>query len=1266
MKNNKVLFLLLSFVFCTPFLNGQDQPKLVLPTGHNSGILTASFSPDCKYIVTGSADNTAKLWDVSSGKLLHTIYGHTGWVNYSEFSSDGSIILTVSTDSTVKLWNASNGILLRIIKGQNSNIISAGFSPQGNTILTVNFGDNPQVWDTQSGKMLFSLNGHTENVESAVYSADGAKILTTSWDKSVRIWDSKTGKQLNSLKKQISRVSYACFSPDGKNILTASMDEGAGVWDAETGKLLFTLNGSSEYISFATYSQDGKEILVNSHDETAYIYNSNTGELICKIDDHYGRLYTVAFSSDSKSILTAGAKDDVAKIWDIQSGKLLFKLEGHKNNLINAAYSSDRKLIVTTSNDNTAKIWDSERGKLLITLENKTDNSAIAFFNADGKEVITQNMDGGVKTWSFDNGKLLGSFSTLGNIRIFLTRNPDNKITELISYDDKTIVWDVKTGEKLLELEDYVESLNLATYSPDGKTIITCSSHDLTKLWDAKSGKLLFSFFGQEESVSSATFSPDGKIVLTSYQDDTAKLWNTTTGDLIYSLEPHTVSNSPAQFSPDGKTIAIPSWDNSVRIWDTQTGKVLFTLAEHKAFVNFAIYSPDGNSILIGSADKTLKIWDSNTGKIIHTLIGHEGFIREAFFSTDGRKIVSRSDDMTVKVWDVQNGQILNTFTDHAGYLSSAKFSPDGKTILSSATDSKYVVRDAETGKLLFTHIQLCNDDWLVYDEYFRYDGTQIARDYLYFVCGNEIIELTQMKDALYVPGLEDKIRNAYPINYPKLEDLEICGTTPLVEKLDNEKGLYSYSINPRNSEFDHVEVYINDKLIYSFSKSQLIEDKDKFILNIEESEISKHFILGTENKIKVIAVSKHANSEIRSRGVTIKLNDKNPGVGNPRLFIVMIGVNDYKDANLALKFPATDATELGAAIEYSAEKFLGDTSVNLYMITSNFKPGSGYASPEKESIRLALEDIGKKSNPEDVILIFFAGHGVMQGSEDKVFTFLTSDASSENQIGISTTELQQWISFDGPNKILANKTILIFDACNSGQATKELLAFARSDDETQRIRQVEDLRDKSGLFILTASAPNQYAYEFPQYNHGLLTYCLLYELKNNPKILDDSKYLNVSKWFLETEEYLNQLVTSLGYKQDAQPYGTANIRIGIVDSDVQNKIVLASEKPVIICANVMNEETFDDDLHLKALVNSKLSEISERGIDQSLLFPQQETENANKINIRYSLKNNQIKCDIRLIKQGETLMSSVISSYKNELDILTQKIIDEVLKFAK
>ncbi|MBS4012130.1 MAG: hypothetical protein KGZ97_00010 [Bacteroidetes bacterium] len=174
--------------------------------------------------------------------------------------------------------------------------------------------------------------------------------------------------------------------------------------------------------------------------------------------------------------------------------------------------------------------------------------------------------------------------------------------------------------------------------------------------------------------------------------------------------------------------------------------------------------------------------------------------------------------------------------------------------IITTGDDHKTIIWDAETGKMLYTRLQLTDGDWLAYDEHYRYDFSEGAREHLYFTCGLEIIDLAQLKDALYVPGLVEKIMNGEDINYPKLSDLQICDALPIVERIESEKVHYHYKITTRRLGLEYVEVYINGKKVYTFQKNDLTESKGVFYLRIKQHEITKHFISGEENKVNVVA----------------------------------------------------------------------------------------------------------------------------------------------------------------------------------------------------------------------------------------------------------------------------------------------------------------------------------------------------------------------------------------------------------------------------
>ncbi|MBZ0303482.1 MAG: protein kinase, partial [Anaerolineae bacterium] len=72
--------------------------------GHTGNIWSLAFSPDSRYIATGSADRTIRIWDVDTGDVLAVLEGHTWDVNSVAFSPDGQLLASGSADGTVRLW----------------------------------------------------------------------------------------------------------------------------------------------------------------------------------------------------------------------------------------------------------------------------------------------------------------------------------------------------------------------------------------------------------------------------------------------------------------------------------------------------------------------------------------------------------------------------------------------------------------------------------------------------------------------------------------------------------------------------------------------------------------------------------------------------------------------------------------------------------------------------------------------------------------------------------------------------------------------------------------------------------------------------------------------------------------------------------------------------------------------------------------------------------------------------------------------------------
>jgi WD40 repeat protein len=277
-------------------------------------VISASFSPDGKGIVSASCDGTVRIWDAQNGIYLHTLSVHTGWVKSAEFSPDGKLIALVLCNGTVR------------------------------------------IWDIRTGVCLHTLSGHTRWVRSASFSQDGKRIASTSEDKTVRIWDIQNGVFLLTLSGHTGWVNSISFSPDGKYIVSASDDCTIRIWDAQNGDCLHTLSGHTAGVNSVSFSPDGKYIVSASYDRTVRVWDIDTSTCLHTLQGHTDNVNSVAFSPDGKWIVSA-SDDGTVRIWDAQNGVCLHTLSGHTNCVRSASFSPDGKRIVSASDDKTVRIW---------------------------------------------------------------------------------------------------------------------------------------------------------------------------------------------------------------------------------------------------------------------------------------------------------------------------------------------------------------------------------------------------------------------------------------------------------------------------------------------------------------------------------------------------------------------------------------------------------------------------------------------------------------------------------------------------------------------------------------------------------------------------------------------------------------------------------------------------------------------------------------------------------------------------------------------
>jgi len=184
---------------------------------HTKSVTAVAFSPDGTRILTGSDDNTARLWDATSGKVVAILSGHTNWVSAVAFSPAGTHVLTGSGDDTARLWDAATGKAVATLSGHTGSVEAVAFSPDGTRVLTGSDDYTARLWDAASGKTVATLSGHTGPIKAVSFSADGTHVLTWSEDKTARLWSLFKSAQdlIDTVRTSVPR----CLTPQQRQAL---------------------------------------------------------------------------------------------------------------------------------------------------------------------------------------------------------------------------------------------------------------------------------------------------------------------------------------------------------------------------------------------------------------------------------------------------------------------------------------------------------------------------------------------------------------------------------------------------------------------------------------------------------------------------------------------------------------------------------------------------------------------------------------------------------------------------------------------------------------------------------------------------------------------------------------------------------------------------------------------------------------------------------------------------------------------------------------
>jgi len=299
-----------------------------------AGIPSVAFSPDGKTMAIAVYDNTAKLLDTGSGRVLKVLRGHKNYVRAVAFSPDGKTLATGGWDRMVKLWDLPAGTERKTLAWPSEQLFGLTFSPRGQWLLAA--GGPACVWNAATGEEKLTVNPY--HVPWAVFT-DEESFLTGGYDGTIRLWNIGTGKELLRMRGR-GGVDRLAFSSRARLLAESGFSKSVPLFE-------FTLE------SPGPKEQARIRALLIKLDDDDYETRESAGK----------EMLAVGFGAESE--LRRAMKESPAAEVRIRCRRLRQQLlttpratlAGHTDQVEAVAFSPDSTLLATGSRDGSVRLW---------------------------------------------------------------------------------------------------------------------------------------------------------------------------------------------------------------------------------------------------------------------------------------------------------------------------------------------------------------------------------------------------------------------------------------------------------------------------------------------------------------------------------------------------------------------------------------------------------------------------------------------------------------------------------------------------------------------------------------------------------------------------------------------------------------------------------------------------------------------------------------------------------------------------------------------
>lgn len=1104
-----------------------------------------------------------------------------------------------------------------------------------------------------------SLNlGHTDAINGLRFSADSKYLLSSSADETLKLWEVESGKLLKTSKGSNHSYLGGLFLFREQGLVSFTPNSGPWyhwVWNIITDDIQDGTHLMPKPIDDPIFSPLEEPQKPTAWDQFKAIVPSFT--------NGFGYKHAGLYTNEASYYVRAGDQLIFHSIWDEQTQQTT----NYPGLTEKFSFNSSGQFIFGSASGATGQsvtIWAYSTGKVYTQI-NLPPNTFLNDVSPDGKWLLVTNRQGQSSKYEIAEQQL----------NPIATALPPTNIPPL---EDDT--------EKIV--------LNQAIVSPNGQYIARGGQAGEIYLHDFKTGKVKKQLRGYTQAVSRVQFRTDAPLLDFQLKDGSWRSWDLASG--IVKPEEGKAKTSMGNerpdimaWSEDHKLAIIKTEEEILELWDMETNEKIKALGPLQSIIpqhneiTRATFSPDKkyiyfNTRLNSRRDHSIEVlWNIEQNQeakaFSFPVFGRTGFVG---FSRDSKQVLFGSADGDIEVKSVEDGIAAYTIRGvNSGPVYQIAFSDQDKTKFvsrSSKPDGAVTIWDLKEKKELATLYIVGQEDWVVVGTNGLFDASPGGMNLLFYKLEykgeTEIIELEQLKTRYYEPGLLQKLMGLVEGDARSTDNLGAVALYPKIVSTYIQDNQLSVQLKERNGGIGILSLFINGKEV-----KENINPNRQTQLKIDLKDFAKYYFPGKENTLSLRAYNQ--DGWLKSQAVVLAYapnfsagrgNDSNSTntdtnkPGRPHLYALIVGTADYSGKQLDLSYADKDAASIHQAMQ-AAGKALFNERTDIQLLSTDSEAGGLVSS--KANIQQTLQSFAEKAQANDVLVVYFAGHGVTYGQAEKAqFYYLTKDIGSENlsdptirsNYAISTTELTAWLT-----AIPAQKQVMMLDACNSGKVVESLVT--RRALNSSQIRALDRMKDRTGMFVISGSAADKVSYEASQYGQGLLTYSLLQGMKLVSASNND--YIDVMQLFQYSRDRVPTLATGIGGIQTpllAFPNDGSSFDIGIVNESVN--IPVATVKPVFIRNVFQDENAFDDVLGIGQKMSDHFKKISSRGARASYIYVDvNQFDNAYSLKGRYTVNGEEVIVRGALFKDSKNLGSFEVTGNKGELNQLVKDIIFEV-----